>query len=81
VPDFHGTLQAYEHQALVWCSPEEALGWYLAALVVILLNRLLDGLDGALARRRGLTDAGGFLDISLDFLFYALVPFGFILAA
>jgi phosphatidylglycerophosphate synthase len=36
--------------------------------------------DGALARRRGLTDAGGFLDISLDFLFYALVPFGFILA-
>ncbi|MGQ7145867.1 CTP pyrophosphohydrolase, partial [Escherichia sp. SS-MK2] len=25
VPDFHGTLQAYEHQALVWCSPEEAL--------------------------------------------------------
>ena len=29
----------------------------------------------------GLTDAGGFLDISLDFLFYALVPFGFILAA
>lgn len=35
----------------------------------------------ALARRRELTDAGGFLDISLDFLFYALVPFGFILAA
>lgn len=27
-----------------------------------------------------MTDAGGFLDISLDFLFYALVPFGFILA-
>ncbi len=61
--------------------PFLALGWYLAALVVILLNRLLDGLDGALARRRELTDAGGFLDISLDFLFYALVPFGFILAA
>ncbi|MGT4046616.1 CDP-alcohol phosphatidyltransferase family protein [Escherichia coli] len=50
--------------------PFLALGWYLAALVVILLNRLLDGLDGALARRRGLTDAGGFLDISLDFLFF-----------
>ncbi len=45
-----------------------------------MLNRLLDGLDGALARRRGLSDAGGFLDISLDFLFYALVPFGFIVA-
>ncbi len=68
----------------VLALPFLALGWYLAALIVILLNRLLDGLDGALARRRGLTDAGGFLDISLDisldFLFYALVPFGFILA-
>ncbi len=53
----------------VLALPFLALGWYLAALIVILLNRLLDGLDGALARRRGLTDAGGFLDISLDFLF------------
>lgn len=60
--------------------PLLALGWYATALVAIVLNRLLDGLDGALARRRGLTDAGGFLDIALDFLFYALVPFGFILA-
>ena len=61
--------------------PFLALGWYPAALVAIVVNRLLDGLDGALARRRGLTDAGGFLDIALDFLFYALVPFGFALAA
>ena len=65
----------------VLALPFLALGWYMAALVAIVLNRLFDGLDGALARRRGLTDAGGFLDISLDFLFYALVPFGFILAA
>ena len=64
----------------VLALPFLALGWYGAALAAILLNRLLDGLDGALARRRGLSDAGGFLDISLDFLFYALVPFGFILA-
>lgn len=64
----------------VLALPFLALGWYLPALMAILLNRFLDGLDGALARRRGLTDAGGFLDISLDFLFYALVPFGFILA-
>lgn len=64
----------------VLALPFLALGWYGAALVAIVLNRLLDGLDGALARRRGLTDAGGFLDISLDFLFYALVPFGFIVA-
>lgn len=61
----------------VLALPFLALGWYGAALAAILLNRLLDGLDGALARRRGLTDAGGFLDIALDFLFYATVPFGF----
>lgn len=65
----------------VLALPFLALGWYPAALVAIVLNRLLDGLDGALARRRGLSDAGGFLDIALDFLFYALVPFGFALAA
>ena len=65
----------------VLALPFLALGWYLAALVAIVFNRLLDGLDGALARRRGLTDSGGFLDIALDFLFYALVPFGFALAA
>ncbi len=55
----------------VLALPFLALGWYGAALAAILLNRLLDGTDGALARRRGLTDAGGFLDIALDFLFYA----------
>jgi phosphatidylglycerophosphate synthase len=64
----------------VLALPFLALQWYVAALIAIVLNRLFDGLDGALARRRGLSDAGGFLDIALDFLFYALVPFGFILA-
>ena len=53
---------------------------YLAALSFIVINRICDGLDGALARIQGITDAGGFLDISLDFLFYSLIPFGFILA-
>ncbi|WP_435891264.1 CDP-alcohol phosphatidyltransferase family protein, partial [Klebsiella pneumoniae] len=57
-----------------------SLGLALAACALGAAVCLLDGLDGALARRRGLTDAGGFLDIALDFLFYALVPFGFILA-
>ncbi|BDH46203.1 membrane protein [Salmonella enterica subsp. enterica serovar Choleraesuis] len=64
----------------VLALPLLALNLYGAALAAIILNRLLDGLDGALARRRGLSDAGGFLDIALDFLFYALVPFGFALA-
>ncbi|MDF2152428.1 CDP-alcohol phosphatidyltransferase family protein [Vibrio sp. CAU 1672] len=53
---------------------------YMLALAFIVLNRICDGLDGALARIQGITDAGGFLDISLDFLFYSLIPFGFVLA-
>jgi len=53
---------------------------YTLALVFIVLNRICDGLDGALARIQGISDAGGFLDISLDFLFYSLIPFGFVLA-
>lgn len=53
---------------------------YLWALIAILLNRLGDGLDGAIARMQGVTDAGGYLDISLDFIFYSAVPFGFLLA-
>jgi phosphatidylglycerophosphate synthase len=54
-----------------------ALDHYPLALGLILANRLADGLDGAVARRRGLTDLGGYLDIVLDFLFYAGVPFSF----
>ncbi len=57
-----------------------ALQAYLLGLGLILLNRLFDGLDGALARRQGVTDLGGFLDIVLDFIFYAGVPFAFALA-
>jgi phosphatidylglycerophosphate synthase len=49
-------------------------------LGLLLVNRLLDGLDGAIARRRGLSDLGGFLDIVLDFLIYSAVPFAFALA-
>ncbi|GAB4591359.1 CDP-alcohol phosphatidyltransferase family protein [Edwardsiella tarda] len=64
----------------VLALPLLAMQQYGAALLAVGLNRLCDGLDGALARRQGLSDAGGFLDISLDFLFYALVPLGFVLA-
>ncbi len=53
---------------------------YEWALLFILINRVCDGLDGAIARAKGITDAGGFLDISLDFVFYAAIPFSFILA-
>jgi len=43
---------------------------YGLALILLGLNRIADGLDGAVARRLGPTDAGGFLDIVLDFIFY-----------
>jgi phosphatidylglycerophosphate synthase len=57
-----------------------AAEWYATALVVILLNRLADGLDGAVARHSALTDFGGYLDIVCDFIVYAGVAFGFALA-
>lgn len=60
--------------------PSLILQEYLWALGFILLNRVFDGLDGAVARRQGISDCGGFLDITLDFLFYSMVPFGFVLA-
>lgn len=56
------------------------LGAYPHALILLMLNRICDGLDGAVAREVGPTDRGAFLDIALDFLFYALFPLGFALA-
>lgn len=53
---------------------------YGLALLLIALNRVLDGVDGPLARIRGSTDFGGYLDIVCDFVFYAAIPVGFGLA-
>lgn len=58
-----------------------ARGEYGAGLILILCNRLLDGLDGAVARATRLTDFGGYLDIVSDFVFYVVVPLGFALAS
>ncbi len=57
-----------------------ALHAYLPGMIVLLLSRLCDGLDGAVARVRGKTDFGGFLDIVLDFAVYGVIPIGFVLA-
>lgn len=54
---------------------------YLVGLALILVNRLLDGLDGAVARASGLTDFGGYLDTLADYVFYAAVPVAFGLAS
>ncbi|AVO39611.1 CDP-alcohol phosphatidyltransferase family protein [Pukyongiella litopenaei] len=60
--------------------PALALGQFALALVLIGLNRVFDGLDGAVARQTMPTDRGAFLDVAFDFMFYALVPLGFALA-
>lgn len=61
--------------ALAIALRHEGLG-----LGLILLSRLLDGLDGAVARATQPTDRGAFLDIALDFLFYAAIPLAFAVA-
>lgn len=50
------------------------------ALVALLLNRLLDGLDGAVAQAQGPTAFGGYLDIVADFALWAMLPIGFAFA-
>ncbi|MBL4682081.1 MAG: CDP-alcohol phosphatidyltransferase family protein [Pseudomonadales bacterium] len=60
--------------------PLLAFHHYLIALVCILINRLGDGLDGAIARQTKTTHTGAYLDIVLDFIFYSGVIFGFALA-
>lgn len=56
-----------------------ATGFFLPALALILLNRVLDGLDGAVARAGMPTDSGGYLDIVVDYVFYGAVPLAFAL--
>lgn len=58
-----------------------AMGWFGLALAGLALSRVCDGLDGALARRQGPTDRGGYLDIVCDFIFYGTWPMGFALAS
>ena len=57
-----------------------ALQSYGLGLLLLLANRLADGVDGALARRNGATDLGGYLDIVLDFIIYSGAAFAFALA-
>lgn len=60
--------------AMIWA------GWSgLWVALLLLASRLADGLDGAVARARGKSDFGGYLDIVCDFAFYAAVPLAFVL--
>ena len=47
------------------------------AFWLIMLNRVSDGLDGAVARASKATDFGGYLDIVCDFVFYSAIPVAF----
>jgi len=63
------------------CALFIMLGYFQIALICLALNRLCDGLDGAVARKLTPSEFGGYLDIVCDFLFYAMVPFAFIVHA
>jgi phosphatidylglycerophosphate synthase len=53
---------------------------YGLGFILWFLNRLFDGLDGTLARSQGQkSDFGGYLDILIDFVVYALIPIGLVL--
>ncbi|NEX44611.1 CDP-alcohol phosphatidyltransferase family protein [Pseudotabrizicola algicola] len=52
-------------------------GWL--ALLPLVVGRVLDGLDGAVARATFKTDFGGYFDIFCDFVFYAAIPLAFVM--
>ncbi|MBY3989950.1 CDP-alcohol phosphatidyltransferase family protein [Rhodococcus fascians] len=53
------------------------LQFWLLALVLWIVSRIADGLDGPLARRRSTTGgAGGFFDITADFVVYGTTVVG-----
>jgi phosphatidylglycerophosphate synthase len=58
------------------------LGSTAAAIALWVVNRLLDGIDGAVARRQGrASDLGGYVDILLDMFIYAAIPIAAAVAA
>ncbi|WP_417592897.1 CDP-alcohol phosphatidyltransferase family protein [Parasphingorhabdus sp.] len=65
--------------AMIGIGAGVAIGfrYYLLGLALVLLSRVLDGLDGAVARATKQSDFGGYLDIVADFAFYVAVPLGF----
>lgn len=56
-----------------------AIGNVSAGLWILLLSRVADGLDGAVARATQKTDFGGYWDIVADFFFYGAIPVAFVI--
>ena len=57
-----------------------AAGLFYPALWFVIANRVIDGLDGAVARASRSSDFGGYLDIVSDFIFYSAIPLAFAVA-
>jgi phosphatidylglycerophosphate synthase len=57
-----------------------AAGLFYPALWFVTANRVIDGLDGAVARASRSSDFGGYLDIVSDFIFYGAIPMAFAVA-
>lgn len=56
-----------------------AIGWYPVAFGLWVINRILDGLDGTIARLNDKqSDMGGYVDILFDYVVYALIPLGIV---
>ena len=57
-----------------------AAGLFYPALWFVIANRVIDGLDGAVARASRSTDFGGYIYIVSDFIFYSAIPLAFAVA-
>ena len=57
-----------------------AAGLFYSAFWFVIANRVIDGLDGAVARASRSSDFGGYLDIVSDFIFYSAIPLAFAMA-
>ena len=54
---------------------------YIVAILLWAVNRVLDGLDGIVAREHDKqSDFGGYLDLILDFVVYLAIPIAFVAA-
>lgn len=60
--------------------PVIVFGHYIVALVLIAFGRSVDSLGSAVRRQTRATDLGDFLDITLEYIYCAAIPFAFALA-
>lgn len=72
-----GTITAASVVSGLAAAGAAAAAVWWSAIVLFLIGRVLDGLDGEVARGRGAaSDAGGYADIVADTVVYAAVPIG-----